>query len=206
MNLRMIARHSASALAGLLLAGCNTTTPSGAPLLPRPDRVYLFITPKELRDETTYPPGQTTQLLQWEGKEFHWVITFPRHHHGYAGLQFKYHVDLAPVMSHGDLTFTVSPASAATNLAVALLDGTNQAPRVMVTLPLRGTSALFNDGVSVVRVPLRSFPALGIPLDETGQSFTDAPFDPSDLREIRFVSPQGLHGGPVTISHLRVEH
>ncbi len=201
-----IGRQSTPLLLALLLAGCAATTPSGAPLVPRVDRVYLFITPKEVRDETAYPPGQTTQKLLWEGKQFGWQITFPPRQHGYAGLQMKYPVDLAPVMDHGDLLFALSPAAAATNLSVALVDGTNRVGRVMVLAPVRATAVPFNPEMASVRIPLATFPATGIPLDDPDAVTGLQPFDAADLREIRFLAPQGVRGGPIVIRHLRVEH
>lgn len=206
MNSTALARSTTPLLLALLLAGCVATTPSGAPLVPRIDRVYLFITPKEVRGESAYPPGQTSQKLIWEGKHFGWQIKFPPRQHGYAGLQMKYPVDLAPVMDHGDLLFTLSPPAAATNLSVALVDGTNRTCQVMVLAPVRANAVLFNPEVAAVRIPLASFPAAGVPLDHPDATAGEQPFDPADLREIRVVAHQGLRGGPVTISHLRIEH
>lgn len=206
MKPAVIGRRSTPPLLALLLAGCVATTPSGAPLVPRIDRVYLFITPKEVRDETAYPPGQTTQKLIWEGKQFGWQVKFPPRHHGYAGLQLKYPVDLAPVMNHGDLLFTLSPPAAATNLSVALVDGTNRAYQVMVLAPVRASAVLFNPEVATVRIPLAAFPAAGIALNHPDATAGEQPFDPADLREIRVVAHQGIRGGPVTIRHLRIEH
>lgn len=200
------ARPTGPLLLALLLAGCAATTPSGAPLVPKIDRVYLFITPKEVRGETAYPPGQTTQKLLWEGKQFGWQIKFPPRQHSYAGLQLKYPVDVAPVMNHGDLLFTLSPAAAATNLSVALVDGTNRAGQVMVLAPVRASAVLFNPELATVRVPLAAFPAAGVPLDDADAITSTQPFDPADVREIRFVAPQGLRGGPVIVRHLRIEH
>lgn len=206
MNPAAIGRQSTPLLLALLLAGCAATTPSGAPLIPRVDRVYLFITPKEVRDETAYPPGQTSQKLIWEGKQFGWQIKFPPRQHGYAGLQMKYPIDLAPVMDHGDLLFTLSPATAATNLTVALVDGTNRACRVMVLAPVHASAVLFNPELATVRIPLAAFPAAGVPLDDPDAAASTQPFDPADLREIRVIASQGLRGGPIVIRHLRVEH
>jgi hypothetical protein len=196
------------ACGALICAGCATSLfcePTIRPLIPIVDRVYLFITPKELRDEVSYPPDQTRQKLTWRDQGFHWEIKFPPHRYAYAGLELKRRTDLSPIIDHGDLIFTLTPASASTNLSIALVDGTNEPARVMVTLPMPACPSSLSANRGVVRIPLRTFSTHGAILDSDAAG-SIAPFDSSDLREIRIIGGAGLSDSLVTISYLRAEH
>ena len=188
------------------LAGCESAAPIARQLIPAVDRVPFFITPKELRDETTYPDGLTHQKLIWQEQTFRWEITFPHNQYAFAGLQFRYRTDISRVMDHGDLIFTVTPASAASELVVALIDGTNQQPALLVSSPLRAIRTTTRDAKCTVRIPLCSFPADGLPLDVMDAASPSQHFDATDLREVRFIAPSGLRAGQVEIGYLRIEH
>lgn len=199
----------ACGFAGLLaavLASCESAGPVARQILPGTDRVPFFVTPKEMRDETAYPEGLSRQRMIWQDDTFLWEITFPHGQYAYAGLQFRYRTDISRIIDHGDLIFTVTPASAASELIVALIDGTNRPPAILVSHAVRATAAPTREAQCTVRIPLRELPAEGIPLDLSDTAGPSAPFDATDLREVRFIAPAGLRAGQVVIGHLRIEH
>ncbi len=186
------------------LAGCASPR-TGTIVAPFVDREFMFLSPKELKEELTYPPGVTTEKLTWEADQFRWQVRFPAQGYAYAALRFRYRNDRSACFDHGDLTFRVTPAAAAGQLAIALVDGTNRPPRVMVTRPVVATPARRNGSAATVRIPLTDFPTHGVAIEDPGGSPPMA-FDPSDLREIRLIAPDGVRNGPVTITELRIEH
>lgn len=196
-------------IAALLCAGCMSPGPPlpiGDSMQFLTERIHLFLTPKELRDETMYPPGATHQILRWKGECFNWVITFPAEGYAYAGITLRRPADLHDCMNHGQLIFTVCPLAAATNLTVALVDGDQTPLHVMVHQPVTAKPMLLNSDIGIAKIPLPGFPSRGVVLDAPSPEASSADFDAADIREIRILTAGGLAGQPFTVGQLRIEH
>jgi hypothetical protein len=183
-------------------AGCESPEARAPGRLLHPHRSLLGV-PRVMLDDYTYPAASVRQEFVWGAdKEPEWKIHVEAAGYAYAGILLRHPVDLSKDLRTHDLTFYLQPAGCASNLSIALVDGDAVSPRVLLDRALTTAEMDVKRKAAVVRFPLAGFDREGASLSGDGST---APFDWSDIREIRFI----VHDAPkrldLLIKHLRVQ-
>ena len=188
-----LARHFLCA-AALALASCQSssfTPPQPLPEAkskPAPPDIDVFANPHELREDYAYPPDGTRQIIRWASNTGSWIIYFSNRRYSYAGIVLHKPYNFTGVKDASYFTFRVKPAYMANYLSVGLVDGDITPGHVLADVPLvRGPAITEKDG-QTFRIPLADFGDYGfaVTTPDAAAGATRAPFDWSDVREIRF--------------------
>lgn len=192
-------------LTALALLGAGCAAPRDAasvdkdPALRKPAEPIerLIETPKRMREDYRQPREGTRQKFLWDERDAEWRIHFPANRYAHAGFVFYYPLNLKDQLKQYELVFEMKPAAMARFLWVGLVDGEDDAMRVLVEHPLAGDGEGDpNLSWGEFRIPLTVFGDQGerLPADEAElaeQGGGRAAFDWNDVREIRFV----VYGG-----------
>jgi len=187
----------------------NESVPYDPARQPAAATVLLLDSPREVREDYSYPPGKTQQGFFWGDEHEEWRIQFPAQGYAHAGFRFFRSKNLQARRDDYELILTIQPGSMARYLWAGLVDGEDAMPNVLIDRPLASylKPGRLSDRVTV-RIPLRDFADRGIavvhdqPLDGT----TQHPFDWNDVREVRLTHNGGrLPHREVVITKLRFE-
>lgn len=206
--------HSAGfALIALVSSGCaglwhqHDETPEEGGRKPAPANVSLIGSPKEMREDQTYPSGSVKQAAFWTGRESEWRFNLPGKGYAYAGFRFVHSHNFLNQLDKYELIFTIRPASRTRNLWAGLVDGDDAPPHLVVDQPLADyADNTAGNGRATVRIPLNRFPALGVPSEaDAGYAATPAPFDWQDVIAFRLINPGGrMPAGDIVVTGLRI--
>lgn len=200
------------AAGGLLIAsvGCHQPAPGkpgpevvyGGPRAPAAERIPLIEHPRYVREDQIYPLS-VTQTLRWKGREAFWDFTLPPEGFSYAGFRFLKPHNLAEHRNKHVVRFRIIPASMAEFLWVALVDGDDVVPNLVVDLPMARYVKGRGSGAGRVSITLADFPHQGVTLQRTGlaaEVALEAPFDWNDVRGLRIINP----GGKIPAQRVRI--
>lgn len=194
---------SLAALCLLAGAGCAISGRNDiGPVTPPPTVYTVLGSPRDLREDVTYPVNRTRQLLRWDDDGFLWQIRFVGPDYAYAGLRFKRGVDGRSDHDKSELRFLIEPVGVSTSLSVGLVDGSTNTARVMVDMPMPASAYSNPRRAMNVRMPLRLFPDRGTAIDGSGGD--ELPFDWANICEVRIITSGNRFSDRVTIKHLRI--